>query len=52
MKHRLLLLFAMLSCLIVKAEHSYILRKALDSGQDYHYTAIKPSSSMIWLLAV
>ena len=39
MKHRLLFLVALLSCLVAKAEHSYTLWNALDSGQDYHYTA-------------
>ena len=39
MKQRLLFPVILLSCLIAKAEHSYTLRKVLDSGQDYHYTA-------------
>ena len=39
MKHRLLFFITLLSCVIAKAEHSYTLRKVLDSGQDYHYTA-------------
>lgn len=39
MKQYLLFLFAFLSCLVAKAEHSYTLWNTLDSGQDYHYTA-------------
>ena len=39
MKHRLMFLVTILSCLVAKAEQSYNLRNALDSGQDYHYTA-------------
>lgn len=39
MKHRLLFLIALLSCLVAKAEHSYTLWNTLDSGLDYHYTA-------------
>ncbi len=39
MKHRLLFLITLLSCLVAKAEHSYLLKKVLDSGQDHHYTA-------------
>lgn len=39
MKHRILFLVILLSCLAAKAEHSYTLWNTLDSGQDYHYTA-------------
>ncbi len=39
MKHRLLVLFFLLSPLTVLAEQSYTLWNTLDSDKDYHYTA-------------
>ena len=39
MKHRILFLVSLLSCLAAKAEHSYTLWNTLDSGQNHHYIA-------------
>lgn len=39
MKHRLLSLVLIMSCLVTRAEFSHILSSALSSDQDYHFTA-------------
>ena len=39
MKHRILFLVSLLSCLAAKAEHNYTLWNTLDSGQSHHYIA-------------
>ena len=39
MKRAIVTLIILLSCLVVQAEHSYLLSYQLDGGKDYHYTA-------------
>lgn len=39
MKRTVFTFIIMLSCLVIRAEHSYLLSNALDGSQDYHFTA-------------